>query len=79
MYENGNAAASVCMRRKKGILGKGNREKRAGCYEVMICGKYNKNYWLIIEISENAILRELDQFVPDREWTEEKKTSKRNG
>ena len=36
---------------------------KCGCYQVSICGKYDKDYWLIIEISENAALRELDQFI----------------
>ena len=44
-------------------------KRECGCYEVLICGKYNKNYWLIIEISENATLRDLDQFIRDI-WVE---------
>lgn len=30
-----------------------------------IYGKYSKDYWLIIETSENTTLNELDQFIRD--------------
>ena len=32
-------------------------------------GRYDKDYWLIVEVSENATLKELDQFIRDI-WVE---------
>lgn len=32
-------------------------------YELVLHGKYNKDYWLIIQIKENATLEDLDQFI----------------
>lgn len=31
--------------------------------------KYSKKYWLIIEVSENVTLKELDNFIRDI-WVE---------
>lgn len=42
---------------------------RCGYFQLLLCGRYNKDYWLIIEISENATLKELDQFIRDI-WVE---------
>ncbi len=42
---------------------------KGGYFEVVISAKYNNNYWLIIEISEQATLKELDQFIRDI-WVE---------
>lgn len=44
-------------------------EKRCRYFQVVITGKYSKEYWLIIEISENATLKELDRFIRDI-WVE---------
>ena len=30
---------------------------------LVLYGKYNKDYWLIIQIKENATLKDLDQFI----------------
>lgn len=38
-------------------------------YELMLYGKYNKDYWLVIQINENATLQDLDQFIRDI-WVE---------
>lgn len=38
-------------------------------YELELCGKYDKDYWLIIQIKENATLKDLDQFIRDI-WVE---------
>lgn len=32
-------------------------------YELVLYGKYNKDYWLVIQINENATLQDLDQFI----------------
>ena len=39
-----------------------NSEKMSAYYELMLYGTYNKDYWLIIQIKENATLEE-DFFV----------------
>lgn len=39
--------------------------KRCGCFELVIYGKYNKNYWLIIEMREDTTLKDLDSFLRD--------------
>ena len=36
---------------------------------MVISDKYQKDYWLIVEINENARLKELDQFIRDI-WVE---------
>lgn len=30
------------------------------CYELALYGKYNNDYWLVIQIYENATLKDLD-------------------
>ena len=46
-----------------------NSEKMSAYYELMLYGTYNKDYWLIIQIKENATLECLDQFIRDI-WVE---------
>ena len=36
-----------------------------GYFLVAIQGKYRKEYWLILEVNENALLKDLDQFLRD--------------
>ncbi|MGN0292804.1 MAG: hypothetical protein ACI4D3_02235 [Lachnospiraceae bacterium] len=43
--------------------------KKCGYFEVVISGRYNKDYWLITEVDENATLKELDRFIRDI-WVE---------
>ncbi len=38
-------------------------------FELMLYGKYNKDYWIIIQIKENATLYSLDWFIRDI-WVE---------
>lgn len=38
-------------------------------YELVLYGKYNKDYWLIVQVKENATLEDLDQFIRDI-WVE---------
>lgn len=42
---------------------------RCGYFQLVISGKYTKAYWLIIEISENTTLKEMDKFIRDI-WVE---------
>lgn len=59
---------SACGERKK-VLEAETGKRKCGYYELLLMGRYNKNYWLIIEIRETATLRELDQFIRDI-WVE---------
>lgn len=54
---------------RKARLDEETGKTKCGYFEVVISGKYNKYYWLIIEISENATLKELDKFIRDI-WVE---------
>ena len=44
-------------------------EKTEKYFELLLYGAYNKDYWLIIQIKENATLDDLDQFIRDI-WVE---------
>ncbi len=44
-------------------------KRRCRYFQIVITGKYIKDYWLIIETSENTLLKELDQFIRDI-WVE---------
>lgn len=46
-----------------------SKKKRTGGYDLAIAGRYNSDYWLIVEIRENATLEDLDQFIRDI-WVE---------
>lgn len=46
-------------------LSRENTKSKCGYFQIVITGKYDKEYWLIIEISENTSLKELDQFLRD--------------
>lgn len=39
--------------------------KKCGYFDISISGKYNAAYWLIIEIREDATLKDLDSFLRD--------------
>ena len=45
--------------------GKAVDVKQCGYYILSITGKYDRDYWLIIECKENATLKDLDQFLRD--------------
>lgn len=44
-------------------------KRRCRHFQIVISGKYVKDYWLIVETSENTTLKELDQFIRDI-WVE---------
>ena len=44
-------------------------EKTEKYFELLLYGAYNKDYWLIIQIKENATLDDLDRFICDI-WVE---------
>jgi len=54
---------------RKEILEKKASSKKCGYFMLAIYGKYDKEYWLIIEVNENAKLSDLDAFLRDI-WVE---------
>lgn len=44
-------------------------KRRCRYFQIVISGKYRKDYWLIVETSENTTLKELDRFIRDI-WVE---------
>lgn len=59
---------AACKKRKE-ALEKENSKRRCGYFQIVISGKYSRNYWLIIEISEDSTLKDLDEFIRDI-WVE---------
>lgn len=53
-----------CKERKAQIAAEIGK-KRYGYFELVISGKHYPSYWLIIEIREDATLKELDSFLRD--------------
>lgn len=39
------------------------KRKEEGFFDILITSKTNKNYWMIIEVSEKIMLKELDTFL----------------
>lgn len=58
----------VCKNRKN-ELAKETGKRRCRYFQIIISGKYLKDYWLIIETSENTTLKELDKFIREI-WVE---------
>ena len=52
-------------KKRKARLNQENGKIRCGYFQIAIYEKYEKKYWLIIEINENATLKELDEFIRD--------------
>lgn len=59
---------SACEERQKKLMKKTIGRKR-GYFELAICSKYDKNYWLFIEVKETATLKDIDDFLRDI-WVE---------
>lgn len=45
------------------------KKRRCRYFQIVITGKYVRDYWLIVEASEDTTLKELDQFIRDI-WVE---------
>lgn len=54
---------------RKAVIEKENGKRRCGYFELVLCGKYDSDYWLIIEVRDTAALSDLDQFIRDI-WVE---------
>lgn len=44
---------------------KSKSTKQCGYFTLTVTGKYDRDYWLIIECKENATLQDVDQFLRD--------------
>ena len=63
-YTKGGMLRHLASCQKRKIrLERESTKTRCGYFQVVIYAKYDKDYWLIIEISENATLKDLDQFI----------------
>ena len=66
IYQNGHLAA--CKKRKDKLENEKGKRK-CGYFQIVIMARYSKAYWLIVEVSENVTLKELDEFIRDI-WVE---------
>ncbi|MBK5247471.1 MAG: hypothetical protein JJE49_09435 [Peptostreptococcaceae bacterium] len=55
---------ATCKERMK-EMGKTAGVKLCCYFTLSITGKYDRDYWLIIECKENAMLQDADQFLRD--------------
>lgn len=56
-------------KKRSAKLAEEKRKRICQYFQVVITGKYQKDYWLIVEASENTTLKELDVFIRDI-WVE---------
>ena len=42
--------------------------KTTGYFELLITAKYQKEYWIVIEIEDTDKLEDLDQFIRDNRY-----------
>ncbi len=54
---------------RKNKLAAETQKRKCRYFQIVIAGKYVKDYWLIVETSENTTLKELDEFIRDI-WVE---------
>lgn len=50
---------------KKAVLADEKAKTKCGYFQMVISDRFDNDYWLIIEINENAKLKDLDQFLRD--------------
>lgn len=64
-YTRGNMFKhlAACKERKAAL--ESGTGRKCGYFELAVYGKYYKEYWLILEIRENATLKDLDDFLRD--------------
>ena len=67
--KNGMLRHLTACKNRKERLEAVNGKKKCGYFELVISGKYNSDYWLVIEMQETATLKDLDQFIRDI-WVE---------
>lgn len=59
-----NKHLPICEERQK-RWGEETGSKKCGYFELAIYPKYNRDYWLYVEIKETATLKDVDQFLRD--------------
>ena len=59
---------AACKKRKDKLENEKGKRK-CGYFQIVIMARYSKAYWLIVEVSENVTLKELDEFIRDI-WVE---------
>lgn len=57
-----------CSERKK-VLDAETGNKKCGYFQILLYGKFDGDYWLLIEMRDTATLEDLDQFIRDI-WVE---------
>jgi hypothetical protein len=50
-------------KRRMAVLEAEEGKRKACYYLLLISAKYNSDYWLVVEIREDALLKDLDQFI----------------
>ncbi|MCM1046496.1 MAG: hypothetical protein NC417_13400 [Candidatus Gastranaerophilales bacterium] len=63
-----NKHLSTCEERKKKLTEE-TGSKKCGYFELAVYAKYDKNYWLFVEMKDTATLKDLDCFLRDI-WVE---------
>lgn len=63
-----NRHLPVCEERQK-KWAEETGDKKCGYFELAVYPKYNRDYWLYVEIKETATLKDVDQFLRDI-WVE---------
>ncbi len=63
-----NRHLAVCKKRLEKLEAEAGG-RSCGYFDLLIVPRYNRDYWLFIEICETATLRDLDQFLRDI-WVE---------
>ncbi len=63
-----NKHLSVCEERQK-KMAEETGGKECGYFELAICPRYNRDYWLFAEVKETASLKDVDRFLRDI-WVE---------
>ena len=50
---------------RKAVLASTTGKRACGYFEMLLYGKYDHTYWLIIEMPDTRTLQDLDQFIRD--------------
>ena len=50
---------------REAVLANEKTKTKCGYFRMVISDRFDNDYWLIIEINENAKLKDLDQFLRD--------------
>lgn len=66
---NGMLRHLAACKNRKNELAKEKLKRKCRYFQIVIYEKYTKDYWLVIETSENTTLKELDEFIREI-WVE---------